>query len=171
MTFNTRRQWLPARNWFLFNTWFSLLVICVSAAATLHVPISRAAWPILLFCCGLAIVVVVRSKRSERTVIFCWRGILSSVLVLGAIVVVLWGSLIKDEFLSIYPDPWNYSVFAAYLRYPMLAISAALQPILCIGSLFMGTRYGTPGLLALLAEITRTDTCRSAGGYAFLVLV
>src|ERR1700720_2009034 len=171
MTFNTRRHWIPARSWFLFNTWLSLLVICVSAAATLHVPMNRAAWPMLFFCCGLAVFLIVRTNRARPAMANRWRGLAASALVVGSIVLVLWGSLIKGEFLSIYPDPWNYSVFAAYLRYPMLAISAELQPILRIGSLFMGTRYGTPGLLALFAEITQTDTCRSAGGYAFFVLL
>ncbi len=91
--------------------------------------------------------------------------------VLGAVVVALWGTLIKGEFLSTYPDPWNYSVFAAYLQHPTLATGAGFQLILSIGSLFFGTRYGTSSLLALLAEISQTDTCRSAPIYAFMVLV
>jgi hypothetical protein len=171
MISKTWREWFPARNWFLFNTWFSLLVVCVSAAVALHVPIGRAAWPMLIFCCGLVIVLTFRSDRAGRTMAIGWRGILSSVLILGSVVVVLWGSLIKGEFVSINSDPWNYSVFAAYIQHPVLAISGGSQPILSIGSLFMGTRYGTPGLLALFAEISRTDTCRSAGIFACIVLV
>jgi hypothetical protein len=171
MTSSIWREWIPARSWFLFNTWFSLLVICVSAAVALHVSIGRAAWPILIFCSGPVIVLAIRSHRTRRTKALRWRSILSSVLVLGAVVVVLWGSLIKGEFVSIYPDPWNYSVFAAYIQHPVLAISGGSQPILSIGSLFMGTRYGTAGLLALFAEISRTDTCQAASIFACVVLV
>ena len=171
MAYNTWRQWIPARSWFLFNTWFSLLVICGSAAATLHLPISRAAWPILIFCCGLVIVLAIRSRRAGRARVFPWRRILTSVLILGAVVTVLWGSLIKGEFVSVYPDPWAYTAFAAYVQNPVPAIGAGLQPILSFGRSLMGARYGTAGLLALFAEISGTDPCRSASIYAFLILV
>ncbi len=171
MTSSIWREWVPARSWFLFNTWFSLLVICVSAAATLHVPISRAAWPILIFCCGLVIVAAIGSHRMGRTGIFRWRLILTSVLILGAVSVVLWGSLIDGKFVSVYPDPWAYSALAAYVQNPAPAIGAGLQPILSFGRHLMGTRFGTPGLLALFAEISGTDPCRSASIYACLVLV
>jgi hypothetical protein len=89
MTYNTWRQWVPARSWLLLNTWFSLLVICLSGAAALHVPISRAAWPILIFCCGLVLVLVIRSRRAARAGVFPWRSILISFLMLGAVVTVL----------------------------------------------------------------------------------
>jgi hypothetical protein len=45
------------------------------------------------------------------------------------------------------------------------------QPIQIFGSSLVGTRYGTPGLLALFAEVTGTDTCRSAGVFACFVLI
>ena len=171
MTSIAWRQWVPARSWFLFNTWFSLLVICVSASATLHVPISRSAWPILISCCGLGIVVAIQSRRAERNRAFPWRLILTSLLILGAVVTVLWGSLIKGEFVSVFPDPWAYTAFATYVQNPVAAIGAGLQPILSYGRVLMGTRYGTAGLLAFFAETSGTDPCRSAGIYAFLVLV
>jgi hypothetical protein len=171
MTSNTWRQWIPARSWFLFNTWYSLLVICVSAAATLHVPISRAAWPILIFCCGLLIVLTIRSRRDGRSKVFPWRSSLASVLVLGAALTVLWGSLTKGEFVSVYPDSWAYTAFATYVQNPLPAMGAGLRPILSFGRHLMGARYGTAGLLAFFAEISGTDPCRSAGIYACLVLV
>jgi uncharacterized membrane protein YoaK (UPF0700 family) len=55
LEFCTSRTWIAARVWLLFNTWFSSLVLGVSAAATLHQPIGKAAWPILIFCFLLAI--------------------------------------------------------------------------------------------------------------------
>ena len=168
MTSNT---WQPARSWLLFNTWFSLLVIFVSAAATLRVPISRAAWPILIFCCGFVIVLAIRSHRARRTRAFRWRGILGSVLVLGAVVTVLWGSLLKGEFVSVSPDSWAYSAFATYVQNPVPAIGDGSQPVLSFGAFLTGTRYGTAGLLSLFAEVSRTDTCRSAGVFAFVVLL
>jgi hypothetical protein len=168
---NTRQQWVPARSWFLFNTWFSLLAICVSAAATLRVPISSAAWPVFICCTGLVIILAIRSRRAERTRIFPWRLILTSVLISGAVVVVLWGSLIKGEFVSVYPDPWAYSAFGVYVRAPVPVISDGSQPVLSFGAFLTGTRYATAGLLALFAEVSRTDTCRSAAIFAFVVLL
>ena len=100
-----------------------------------------------------------------------WQSILTSVLVLGAVVIVLWGSLIKGEFVSVYPDSWAYTAFAAYVQNPAPAIGAGLQPILSFGRSLMGARYGTAGLLAFFAEISGTDPCRSASIYAFLILV
>src|ERR1700722_4602027 len=105
-------QWLPARSWFLFNTWFSVLVIVVSAGATLHVPISLGAWPMLFFCCGLVIVLAIRFGRAARTAVFRWQLTVPSVLIVGTVVVVLWGSLIKGQFVSGYPDSWAYTAFA-----------------------------------------------------------
>ena len=49
-------------------------------------------------------------RVSPRT--FRWRSTLASVLVLGAVVVLLRGSLINGEFVSTYPDAWRYSVFS-----------------------------------------------------------
>jgi hypothetical protein len=170
MTFNIRRQWVPVRSWFLFNAWFSLLVICVSAAATLHVPIGKAAWPILILCCGLVVVLRIRSRPWTGAAKFSWRSLPLTLLVLVAVIAVLWGSLIKGEFVSVFPDPWSYSAFAVYLQNPVPVLSDGAQPVLSFGSALMGTRYGAPGLLALFAEIARTDTCRSAGIFAFLVL-
>jgi hypothetical protein len=63
MTSNARSQREPTRIWLLFNIWFSLLVIGVSASATLGVPISRVARPILILCSGGVIVSAIRSRR------------------------------------------------------------------------------------------------------------
>lgn len=105
----------------------------------------------------------IQSRRVERNRAFPWRLILTSLLILGAVVTVLWGSLIKGEFVSVFPDPWAYTAFATYVQNPVAAIGAGLQPILSYGRVLMGTRYGTPGLLAFFAEISGTDPCRSAG--------
>ena len=164
------RSWIPARAWLLCNTWFSLLVVCVSAAATLHVPINKAAWAIVIFCCGLAVALAIRSIKSATNRNLLLGGIAATLLVLGAVVVVLWGSLLKDEFVSVFPDPWAYSAFATYLQNQLPVISDGSQPILSYGSALMGTRYATPGLLALFAKIVGTDACRSASIFAFLVL-
>ena len=59
---------------------------------------------------------------------------------------------------------------AAYVQNPLPPIGAGLQPILSFGRHLMGTRFGTAGLLALFAEISGTDPCRSASAYACLVL-
>jgi hypothetical protein len=170
MSSNARRQRLPARYWFLFNTWFSLLVICVSALATLHISINRAGWPVLIFCCGLVLLLAIRLHCKVRAKVSRWSGALSSVVILGAVVVVLWGSLIKGEFVSVYPDSWAYTAFATYLQNQVPAIGAGLQPILSFGRNLMVARYGTAGLLALFAEISGTDPCRAANIYAFLIL-
>ncbi len=171
MSSNARHQWVPARSWFLFNTWFSLLVIGVSAGTAFHVPIGRAAWPMLIFCCGLAVILAIRSRRTVRTGAFTWRLIVSSVLIVGTVVVVLWGSLIKGEFVSVYPDPWAYTAFATYVQDPVLALGLGSQPILTFGMNLMKARYGTAGLLALCATISGTDACRAASIYALLILV
>lgn len=165
-----RRSWIPARVWLVFNTWFSSLVVCVSAAATLHVPISKAAWPIVIFCCGLAVALAIGSITPAQNRNSVLRGIAATLLILGAVVVVLWGSLMQDEFVSVFPDPWGYTAHAAYLQNQVPAISDGSQPVLSYGSALMGTRYATPGLLALFAEIFGTDTCRSGSIYAFIVL-
>ena len=164
------RSWIPARAWLLFNTWFSSLVVCVSAAATLHVPINKVAWPIVIFCCGLAVALAIRSIKSATNRNSFLGGIGATMLVPAAVVVVLWGSLMKDEFVSVFPDPWAYSAFATYLQNQVPVISDGSQPVLSYGSALMGTRYATPGLLALFAKIVRTDACRSASIEAFLVL-
>jgi hypothetical protein len=83
---------------------------------------------------------------------------------------VLWGSLFKHEFVSVYPDPWYYSAFGAYLQKMSSPINGQSEPIVTYGSQQMWTRYATAGLLAFFAQITGTDACRSASIYAFLVL-
>lgn len=97
-------------------------------------------------------------------------GLAATLIILGAVVVVLWGSLIKGEFVSVFPDPWSYSSFASYLRDPLLPAGNGSQLIATFASALMGTRYATAGLLALLSGITGTDTCRSASLFAVMVL-
>jgi hypothetical protein len=147
-----------------------MLVICTSAAAALNVPISRVAWPILIFCSGLVIYLAIRLHRAGRSGFISWPGVLASVLILGAVLGVLWGSLAKGEFVSVYPDPWAYTALATYVQNPLPAIGPGLQPIVSFGRHLMVARYGTAGLLALFAEISRTDPCRAADLYAFLLL-
>ncbi len=171
MRSNTCRQYLPARSCFLFNTWFSLLVIGASLAATLHVPISRVAWPILIFCCGLVVYLAVKSSNARRTRNFHWATVFFSIFILGAVFIILRGSLVNGEFLSPYPDPWAYTALATFVQNPLPPIGAGLQPIVSFGRNLMGARYGTAGLLALWSEISGTDPCRAAGIYAALILV
>ena len=159
--------WIPARGWLLFNNWFSLLIVSVSASATLHAPIGDAAWPIFVCCTGLAILLAVRSRRSQGSIL---QHSLTALLVFAAVAAVLRGCLFGGEFVSVYPDPWAYSAFAAYLQNPSAAIVRGPQALAEFGAQMMGTRYATPGLLAFFAEIARIDTCRSACIYAFLVL-
>jgi hypothetical protein len=164
------RSSISARAWLLFNTWFSSLVVCVSAAATLHVPINKVAWAVVIFCSALAAALAIRSIISAPNRNSVLRGSAATLLVLAGVVVVLWGSLMKDEFVSVYPDPWAYSALATYLQNRVPPINGGSHLILTYGSALMGTRYGTPGLLALFAEIAGTDACRSACIYAFIVL-
>jgi hypothetical protein len=166
-----RRQWDPTRIWLLYNTWFSLLVIGGCAAATLGVPLSRAAWPILIFCCGAAVVMAIRSRRTRRTSFSASRGILSSLIIPGAVLIVLWGSSFEGRFVSVNADPFGYSSLGAYLENPGRVLNDGSQPILSFGAFLMGTRYGTAGLLALFSTVTGTDSCRSANLFAFFVLV
>jgi hypothetical protein len=163
-------SWIPARTWLLFNTWFSSLVVCVSAACCLHVPIAKAAWTVVIFCFGLVIVLRITLPVSTAARGPDWRCLPATLLILGAVVTVLWGSLVNGEFVSVFPDPWSYSAFATYLQSPVTAISDGSQPVLSFGSALMGSRYATPGLLAVFADIAGTDACRSAGVFAFLVL-
>lgn len=166
-----RGSWIPARAWLLFNTWFSSLIVCVSVVATLHLPINRAAaWSTVILCSGFAGALAIRLNRSTRHRNSRLPGLAITLLILGAVVLVLWGSLMKGEFVSVYPDPWSYSAFATYLQKQGPVIGQGPHLVLAYGSALMGTRYGTPGLLALFAEISRTDACRSASIYAFLVL-
>jgi hypothetical protein len=166
----TWRSWIPARAWMLFNAWFSSLIICVSTAVTLRLPIGKAAWPILTFCSLLTLVLAIKSTKSvpDRNLIL--KGIATTVLVLATVVVVLWGSLFKHQFVSVYPDPWYYSAFGAYLQKASPPVSGESDPIVTYGSQQMWTRYATAGSLAFFAQITGTDACRSASIYAFLVL-
>jgi hypothetical protein len=170
LEFCTSRTWIAARVWLLFNTWFSSLVLGVSAAATLHQPIGKAAWPILIFCFLLAIALAAKSTKSAPGRNSILRGVAVALLVFGAVAVVLWGSLSKEEFVSVYPDPWSYSAHANYLK-TLPPINGESALILTYGSQLMGTRYATSALLAFFAEIAGTDTCRSAVIYAFLLLV
>jgi hypothetical protein len=165
------RKWVPVGSLLLYNTWFSLLVICVSTTATLHVPIRLAASSIVIFCCTAAIVVAIKSKLTGRIRVGLWRLLLASIFVLGAVVIVLWDNLFRGEFISVYPDPWAYAAFARYLQNPVPIVQNGSQLLQSYGAFVNGTRYGTPGLLALLAEVTGTDTCRSASIFAFLILI
>ncbi len=165
-----RRSWIPARAWLLFNTLFCSLVVSVSAAASLHVPINKAAWAIGILCGVLAALIATGSPQFAASRGPWWRCLPATLLVLAGVIGVLWGSLIKGEYVSVSPDPWSYSALGAYLQNPVNALSDGSQPVLSFGSALMGTRYGTAGLLALFAEIARTDTCSSAGIFAFLVL-
>jgi hypothetical protein len=171
MTSNVRHHWYPTRIWLLFNTWFSLVVICVSAGATLQVPIGKAAWPVLIFCCGLVIVLVSKSPR-RRQIGFCGRRlILTSLLIVAAVFLVLWPSLFQGQFVSVNADPFGYSALAAYLQNPARVVKDGSQPILSFGANLMGTRYGTSSLLALFSAVTGSDTCRSANLFAFFLLL
>jgi hypothetical protein len=165
-----RGSWIPARIWLLFNTWFSSLIVGVSATASLHIPINKVACPIFIFCSGLAIALAIRSIQSAPNRHSILPAFAATLLILSAVIVILRGSLIKGEFVSVYPDPWSYSAFATYLRNWGPASSSGSQVISNFGSALVGTRYATPGLLALFAEISGTDACRSASLYAFLVL-
>jgi hypothetical protein len=127
---------------------------------------ANVAWPILLLCSGLVIAIRFRSLLSTGA---RDRWLPATLLVLAGVVAVLWGSLVNGEYVSVFPDPWSYSAFAAYVRNPVTVISDGSQPVLSYGSALMGTRYGTAGLLALFAEISRMDTCRSAAIFAFLL--
>jgi hypothetical protein len=166
----TRWRWVPGRLWFIFNIWFSLLVVGGSAAVSLHVSMARAAWPILILCCVLTGVLGIRSLHSRPVLGPNWRWLPATFLILVAVILVLWGSLIKGEFVSVFPDPWSYSALAAYLQNPIRLLSDGSQPVLSFGSGLIGSRYGTAGLLALFAEISKTDTCQAAEIFAFLVL-
>ena len=171
MTSNVRNQWYPTRIWLLFNTWFSLLVISLSAGATLKVPIGKVAWPILIFSCGLVISLAVQSPRT-RQIRFCARGpILTSLLIVGVVFLVLRASLFQGQFVSVNTDPFGYSSMAAYLQNPARLVNEGTQPILRFGASLMGTRYGTSSLLALFSALTGTDTCRSANLFAFFLLL
>jgi hypothetical protein len=161
---------VPNRAWLLFNTCFSSLVLCVSVAATLQLPIGKVAWPILIFCGLLGLVLTIKLTKSASKQSLLLPGAAAVLLVLGAVVFVLWGSLIKDEFVSVFPDPWSYSAHATDLLKTLPPDRAQSQLILAHGSQLAGTRYATPGLLALFAEATGTDPCRSANLYAFIVL-
>jgi hypothetical protein len=166
----TWRSWIPARAWMLFNAWYSSLIICISTAVTLRLPIGKAAWPILTSCSALTFVFAVKSTKLAPDRNSFLKSIATTVLVLGTVLVVLWGSLFKHEFVSVYPDPWYYSAFGAYLQKISPPISGESEPIVTYGSQQMWTRYATAGLLAFFAQITGTDACRSASIYAFLVL-
>ena len=171
MRSNTRRQYLPAWSFFLFNTWFSLLAIGGSMAATLQVPISRVAWPILIFCSGLVVYLVVNSSAARPTRNFHWVTVFFSMVILAAVFIILRGSLVHGEFVSPYPDPWAYTALATFVQNPVPPVGAGLQPIVTFGRHLMGARFGTAGLLALWAEVSGTDPCRAAGIYAALILV
>jgi hypothetical protein len=160
---------MPARAWLLFNTWFSLLVVCASAAATLHLSIGKAAWPVLIFSCLLAVALQLTQPASKRKSILC--GVAATLFILGAVVFVLWGNLIKGEFVSVFPDPWSYSAHATYLLQTVPPVNGQVPLIVAYGSTLTGTRYATSALLALFAEITGTDACWSANVYAFVVLL
>jgi hypothetical protein len=170
MTSNVRQQWYPTGIWLLFNTWFSLLVIGVSAGATLGVPIGKAAWPVLIFCCGLVIVLAIQSPQTRRIRFCAGRPIVTSLLIVAAVFLVLWPSVFQGQFVSVNADPFGYSALAAYLQNPAPVVSGS-QPILSFGANLMGTRYGTSSLLALFSAVTGTDTCRSANLFAFFLLV
>src|ERR1700747_15916 len=104
---------LPFRGWLAFNSWFLLLIVSASACASLHVPIAHVAWPILILATGLAIGLVARSRHSKGPI---WKRNLATLFLLATVVAVLHGCLLGGEFVSVYPDPWSYSTFAAYLQ-------------------------------------------------------
>ncbi|MBV8377433.1 MAG: hypothetical protein JO279_10580 [Verrucomicrobia bacterium] len=166
----SRGSWVPARIWLLFNAWFSALVFCVATSATLHVPINKSGWVILFCCCTLTFAVAIKSIgfASDRNSFL--RGAAATVVIFGAAVLVLWGSLGRGEFVSVFPDPWSYSAFATYLQNTAPTLRDGSQPLLGFSSILMNTRYGTPGLLALFAGIAGTDTCRPASILALIVL-
>jgi hypothetical protein len=162
---------LPSRSWLLFNLWLSLLVIAVSAAITLHFPIHSAAWPITIIVTTIATAAGVGEicvSRRRRSVL--WSH-LATALIASVVIVVDWGALARREFVSVYPDPWAYSVFGAYVRNPTVQALGSSDLVQQFGAILMRTRFATPGLLALIAEINGTDTCRSAAIFALLVLL
>ena len=59
----------PHSLWLFLNVWLSLLVVCGSAAVTLHLPMAHAAWPILIFCFGLMLVLESDYRIPEKCLI------------------------------------------------------------------------------------------------------
>ena len=96
---------------------------------------------------------------------------MTSLLIVGAVFLVLRASLFQGQFVSVNADPFGYSALAAYLQNPARLVDDGTQPILRFGANLMGTRYGTPSLLGLFSALTGTDTCRSANLFAFFVLL
>ena len=60
----------------------------------------------------------VRLRRTRRTSFSASRGILSSLIVPGAVLIVLWGSSFQGRFVSVNADPFGYSSLGAYLENP-----------------------------------------------------
>jgi hypothetical protein len=155
----------------LFNLWFSLLVIAAAGAATMRIPIRGVSW--LIFISSICIAVVagileIGSRRRRQRLFMCFFLAVPIVLTVTA---VDWSSLARGQFVSIFQDAWAYSALGAHLRNPISGFPGSQDLIQQFGESLMSTRFGTAGLLALSAEISGTDTCRSAAIFAFLVLL
>jgi hypothetical protein len=155
------------RPFFVYHTAFSTLILGCVTCAVLGIPLGRVApylftAVVVLFCVLLWRDFRVRpfSKKATATVL------MASGLFLSA-VIVLWGCLFGGEFTSAYPDPWAYSATANYLLEPVADPESIVNRF---GKALTGTRLGTPGLLAIFARLSGTDTCRASYIWALFTL-
>ena len=83
-----------------------------------------------------------------------WQAIIGFVIGICAVLSVIWPAISSKTIVSTSADASNYVAFAQYLlRYPE-GTAGGLAPIDQYASYFSGTRFATPGLLALLTSFS-----------------
>ena len=156
------------RPFFIYHTAFSTLLLGGVTCAALGVPLGLVgpylfAGVVISFC-----VLLWRDSRVRPLGRKAIPAILVSSGMLLAAVIVLWGCLVRGEFTSAYPDPWAYSATGNYLLDPFVDPESIANRF---GKALIGTRLGTPALLAIFAKVFSTDTCRAACIWALFTLL
>jgi hypothetical protein len=86
-----------------------------------------------------------------------WQAIVVLVIGVGAVWSIVWPALSSKTIISTTGDASNYAAFAQYLlRYPE-GTAGGLAVIDQYASYFSGTRFATPGVLALLTYFSNGD--------------
>lgn len=160
------KSW-SCRPFFIYHTAFSTLIVGAVTCAVLGIPLGRIALYLFTAVVVLFCVLLLRDFR----LYLCRKKTTATVLMAGglflAAAIVLWGCLFGGEFTSAYPDPWAYSATGNYLLEPFANPESIVNRF---GKSLVGTRLGTPGLLAVFARLSGTDTCRASCIWALFTL-
>ena len=142
-------SWVPSRLFLFINLITSILIVLSGAAVSLRHAVGSCQTAILIGTFALALGLVVPFRK----LVVDWRACLAVAIGMVAVLSLLWPAISSGAMTSIFPDASNYMAFAQYLfRYPR-SLAHGLSPIDQYASFFSDSRFATPALLGIIANL------------------